>query len=91
MKVALFVLLFGTVASAQDFKWIGYPKPASGVVVVDVDRSGKVTAARIAQSTGDPRLDALAVDKFKQWRFKPGAAAPHVKIPITFAPPGAKY
>ena len=63
----------------------------SGVVLVDVDlRTGKVTNARILQSTGDPGYDSAAVTRFRQWRFKPGTA-PHVKIPITFAPAGNRY
>jgi len=90
---ALFVFLYGTIAYAQDldFRWNGYPKPASGIVVVDVDKAGKVTGARMLQTTGDRRLDAMALKTFKKWRFKPGTTAPHVKIPITFAPSGTKY
>ena len=64
----------------------------SGIVLVDVDRtSGKVTGARILQSTGNPAYDDAAVRKFRQWRFKPGATARHVKIPITFVPAGNRY
>ena len=84
------VLLCATFAYAQDFRWNGYPKPASGVVVVTVDNHGKVTAAKVAQSTGDPRLDAMALNTFKRWKFKPGTAS-RVRIPVTFAPPGVKY
>ena len=64
----------------------------SGVVLVDVDpTSGKVTGARILQSTGNAAYDDAAVRKFRQWRFKPGATARHVKIPITFVPAGNRY
>ena len=55
----------------------------TGVVVVDVDASGKVTAARIEKSLGDPKLDQAALSTFRTWHFKPGTA-PHVKIPVTF-------
>ena len=64
----------------------------SGVVLVDVDpTSGKVTCAKILQSTGNAAYDDAAVRKFRQWRFKPGATARHVKIPITFVPTGNRY
>ena len=89
--IAFLVLLSAFVANAQDFKWIGYPAPRSGIVMVDVDKPGKVIGAKIAQSTGDPRLDALALKKLEQWRFEAGKTAPHVKIPVTFHVPGGKH
>ena len=56
----------------------------SGVCVVSVDpRSGNVTEASMAQSTGDPRLDNAAISAFRQWRFKPGVVS-KVRIPIEF-------
>ena len=56
----------------------------SGVCVVSVDpKSGSVTEASMAQSTGDPRLDNAAISAFRQWRFKPGVVS-KVKIPIEF-------
>ncbi|PYI51263.1 MAG: hypothetical protein DMC62_08225 [Verrucomicrobia bacterium] len=56
----------------------------SGVCVVSVDpRSGSVTEASMAQSTGDPRLDNAAISAFRQWRFKPGVVS-KVRIPIEF-------
>jgi hypothetical protein len=33
------------------------------------------------QITADAYLDALALDKFKQWRFKLGVTIPKAKIP----------
>jgi TonB family protein len=64
----------------------------SGVCVVSVDvASGSVTNATMAQSIGNPILDNSAVTAFRQWRFRPGAAAPKVKIPITFTMTGASY
>jgi TonB family protein len=63
----------------------------SGVVLVDVDpRTGKVTNARILQSTGNAGYDDAALRRFRQWRFKPGTAR-HVKIPITLVPAGNRY
>jgi TonB family protein len=64
----------------------------SGVCVLDVDvASGSVSSANMAQSIGNPILDNAAVSAFRQWRFKPGAAAPKVKVPITFTLTGASY
>jgi TonB family protein len=92
VKLIGFLLLLSVFgANAQDFKWIDYPAPRSGIVMVDVDKTGKVTGAKMAQSTGDPRLDAVALKKFKQWRFEAGKTAPHVKIPVTFYVPGGKH
>ena len=62
----------------------------SGLVLVDVDSSGKVTGAKILKSTGDRRFDETALRKFREWHFKPGTA-PHVKIPVTFTPAGGSY
>jgi TonB family protein len=64
--------------------------PRSGVAALDLDRTGKVTRARILKSTGDSRLDATAVRRFRQWRLKPGTRS-SLKIPITFAPTGARH
>ena len=64
----------------------------SGVCVLSVDvASGSVTGAVMAQSIGNPILDNSALSAFRQWRFRPGAAAPKVKIPITFTMAGASY
>jgi protein TonB len=64
----------------------------SGVCVLDVDvASGSVSSANMAQSIGNQILDNAAVSAFRQWRFKPGAAAPKVKVPITFTLTGASY
>jgi periplasmic protein TonB len=64
----------------------------SGVCVLDIDvASGSVSSANMAQSIGNPILDNAAVSAFRQWRFKPGAAAPKVKVPITFTLTGASY
>ncbi len=64
----------------------------SGVCVVSVDvASGNVTDATMAQSIGNSVLDNAAVSAFRSWRFRPGAAAPKVRIPITFTMAGASY
>ena len=64
----------------------------SGVALLSVDvASGSVTDASMAQSIGNPILDNSALSAFRRWRFKPGACAPKVKIPITFTMTGASY
>jgi TonB family protein len=63
----------------------------SGVCVVSVDpKSGSVTEASMAQSTGDTILDDSAVSTFRTWRFKPGMVS-KVRIPVEFTSPGASY
>ena len=64
----------------------------SGVCVLTVDvASGNVTDASMAQSIGSPVLDNSTVSTFRRWRFRPGAAAPKVKVPITYTMTGASY
>ena len=61
----------------------------SGVVLLDVDTaSGRVTNARMLQSTGHKILDDAALDAFRRWRFQPGKPAPQVKIPIRYSMAG---
>ena len=56
----------------------------TGLVSMDVDyESGRVTAVRMLESTGDSRLDSKALEAFRQWRFKPRTVR-HVRTPITF-------
>jgi protein TonB len=62
----------------------------SGICVVDVDPSGNVTNATMAQSIGNPILDNSAASAFRRWRFKPGSVS-KCKIPITFTMTGASY
>ena len=62
----------------------------SGVCVVSVDPSGRVTDASMAVSLGNPSLDNSATSTFRQWRFKPGSVS-KVRIPITFTMAGASY
>jgi TonB family protein len=56
----------------------------NGVCVVSVDiATGRVTAARMSQSTGSAMLDKLTVQTFKNWRFKPGTVS-EVRVPISY-------
>ena len=64
----------------------------SGVALLSVDTaSGNVTDATMAQSIGNPILDNSTVSTFRRWRFRPGACAPKVKVPITYTMTGASY
>lgn len=64
----------------------------SGVCLLTVDvASGNVTDATMAQSIGSPVLDNSTTSTFRRWRFRPGAAAPKVKVPITYTMTGASY
>jgi|ERR1700736_733375 TonB family protein len=64
----------------------------SGVAVLTVDTaSGNVTDASMGQSIGSPILDNSTVSTFRRWRFRPGACAPRVKVPITYTMSGASY
>jgi protein TonB len=59
-----------------------------GRVVLDVatDGSGNVTSARVAQSSGDPVLDAHAIATVERWRFAVPAGATGVQgeLPMRF-------
>jgi TonB family protein len=56
----------------------------SGTCVVTVDvATGRVTDARMFQSTGSPLLDKLTIQTFKSWRFKPGTVS-QVRLPISY-------
>ena len=56
----------------------------SGVCVVTVDTAtGTVTNATMFQSTGNPLLDRLTMQTFKNWRFKPGTVS-RVRVPISY-------
>ncbi len=64
----------------------------SGVAVLSVDTaSGTVTDASMGQSIGSPILDNSTVSTFRRWKFRPGACAPKVKVPITYTMTGASY
>jgi TonB family protein len=56
----------------------------SGICVVTVDPvTGRVTDARMYQSTGSAMLDKLTIQTFKSWRFKPGTVS-QVRLPISY-------
>ncbi|MEP7070977.1 MAG: energy transducer TonB [Verrucomicrobiota bacterium] len=64
----------------------------NGVALLTVDvASGSVSDVSMAQSTGNNILDNSAMTAFKRWRFKPGACAPRVRIPITYTMSGASF
>ena len=64
----------------------------SGICVLSIDvASGSVSDATMAQSTGNPILDNSTVTTFRRWKFRPGAAAPKVKVPITYTMTGASF
>ncbi len=58
--------------------WVG-----EVTVELDVAADGRVTAARVAQSSGFARLDELARSTLETWRFAP-ATAGGVAVPSTF-------
>lgn len=62
-----------------------------GVAELRVERaSGRVLAATMVQSTGNPILDNATVGAFRRWRFRPGTVE-KVRVPITFTLTGAAY
>jgi TonB family protein len=57
-----------------------------GVVLLTVDKAtGKVTSARMLQSTGNDLLDGSALQAYSQWRFEPGTVT-QIQMPIKFKP-----
>ena len=75
-------------------EWAKQGLAGKGVVLVTIDQqTGKVTGARMLQSTGNKQLDGAALEAYSQWRFQPGSGS-QVKIPIEFAtrprPPAPK-
>ena len=75
-------------------EWAKQGLAGKGVVLVTIDQqTGKVTGARMVQSTGNKQLDGAALEAYSQWRFQPGTGS-QVKIPIEFAtrpkPPAPK-
>jgi TonB family protein len=75
-------------------EWAKQGLTGKGVVLVTIDQqTGKVTGARMLESTGSKQLDGAALEAYSQWRFQPGTGS-QVKIPIEFAsrpkPPAPK-
>ncbi len=57
----------------------------SGMVLLEIDtKTGYVTSAQMEKSMGNPMLDHAALAAFSRWRFKPGATARLVHIPIRY-------
>jgi TonB family protein len=66
-------------------EWVKQGLTGKGVVLLTIDQqTGKVTGARMLQSTGNKQLDGAALEAYSQWRFQPGTGS-QVKIPIEFA------
>jgi len=66
-------------------EWAKQGLAGKGVALVTIDQqTGKVTGARMLQSTGNKQLDGAALEAYSQWRFQPGTGS-QVKIPIEFA------
>ena len=64
---------------------------AEGLALLDVDyATGRVTAVHIVKSTGYPKIDAEAQQRFMKWHIKPRTTH-HVKVPVTVAITGEKY
>src|SRR5689334_3122213 len=54
-------------------EWAKQGLTGKGVVLVTVDKqTGKVTGARMLESTGNKLLDGSALQAYSQWRFQPG-------------------
>ena len=65
-------------------EWAKQGLAGKGVVLVTVDKdTGKVTGARMLESTGSQLLDGAALQAYSQWRFQPGTVT-QVKLPIEF-------
>src|SRR5438067_786383 len=66
-------------------EWAKQGLAGKGIVLVTIDQqTGKVTGARMLQSTGNKQLDGAALEAYSQWRFEPGTGS-QVRIPIEFA------
>jgi|SRR5262249_7813519 len=65
-------------------EWARQGLTGKGVVLVTIDKeTGKVTGARMLESTGSQLLDGAALQAYSQWRFKPGAVT-QLRMPIEF-------
>ena len=62
------------------------------VLTVTVGPEGRPTNVRVKQSSGQPELDAAAVEGVKVWQFRAAtragqAVATDIQVPVTFKPP----
>ncbi len=72
-------------------EWAKQGLSGKGIVLVTIDQqTGKVTGARMLESTGNKQLDGAALEAYSQWRFQPGSGS-QVKIPIEFASSAKTY
>lgn len=62
----------------------------TGVAVLTIDPSGRVSDVAISQSTGSAVLDQATIAGFRRWRFKAGTP-PTVRCPITYTLTGVTY
>jgi TonB family protein len=98
LAIAFLFVSFATLAQSDDRKAVALaaPRPVkspeasqrhlagNGVFVLQVDKpSGKVTAIQTKKSTGQPLLDASAIQAFQKWRCKPGTVS-KITVPVTF-------
>ena len=82
------VVVYEYTKSDRRLSWGGYPAPRSGAIFWDVDSaSGKIRAIQMLQSTGDSRLDDVALRIAHRWRFKPGTVS-KVRAPVVFTKRG---
>ena len=99
LAIASLFVSFATLAHSDDRKAVelAAPRPVkspeasqrhlagSGIFVLQVDKaSGKVTAIQTKKSTGQPLLDASAIQAFQKWRCKPGTVS-KVTVPVIFS------
>ena len=67
-------------------EWAKQGLTGKGVVLVTIDKeTGKVTGAKMFESTGNQLLDGAALQAYSQWRFKPGSSVSQLKMPIEFS------
>ena len=62
------------------------------VLAVTVGPEGRPTNVRVKQSSGQPELDAAAVEGVKAWQFRAATRAGQpissdLQVPVTFKPP----
>lgn len=55
-----------------------------GLFLLDVDyETGRITAVHVLESTGNAKIDAASIAKFKKWKAKPHTYR-HIKVPLTY-------
>jgi TonB family protein len=58
------------------------------LVWLTIDTGGRVTSARIVQTSGSTLLDRAAVSLAYAYRFTTGHVVRTTRLPVTFRPPG---